>query len=50
MRHWLGLIELIVALLFAGGWALLEWVASRVPHTGEQAAPSEGDARHPERQ
>jgi hypothetical protein len=50
MRHWQGLIELLVVLLFAAGWAILEWVASRMPRTGEQAAPSEGDSRHPERQ
>jgi hypothetical protein len=28
--RWLGLIELFVALLFIGGWFVLEWVVARM--------------------
>ncbi len=46
MRHWLGLIELLVVLLFGLGWGILEWVAMRIPREREPAAESEGDSRH----
>jgi len=52
-HHWLGLIELFVALLFVAGWGVLELVASRIDRRKASAADSggsEGDARHAERQ
>jgi hypothetical protein len=55
MKHsWLGLIELLVVLMFAAGWAVLELVVRRLDRRKAQAAPageaSEGDPRHAEGQ
>jgi hypothetical protein len=48
MTHWGGLIELLVVLLFAAGWGVLEWVTRRMDRrrastAGDDAA---GDSRH----
>jgi hypothetical protein len=41
-HHWIGLIELFIVLMFLLGWAVLEWVTSRMDR-------SKGDAGHAER-
>lgn len=51
MRHsWLGLIELLVVLMFALGWGVLELVALRLARREADSVDLKGDSGHSERQ
>jgi hypothetical protein len=50
MKHWGGLIELFVVLMFAAGWGILELVTLRMDRRRQSASNSETarDSGHPE--
>jgi len=47
MHSWLGLIELLVVLLFALGWGILELIGLRLDRERASAADQPDDHREP---
>jgi hypothetical protein len=50
MKHWGGLIEIFVVLMFAAGWGILELVTLRMDRrrSSESQGDSARDSRHSE--